>query len=74
MRTSALGKLVADSWRTAEEGLREKIRAQCRDSGEEFITGLLRGELEALLIVSAEMALSSELSWLTSRPKYSQSH
>jgi hypothetical protein len=47
MRTPALGKLVADSWTAAEDGVREKIRAQYRDSDEEFITGLLRGELES---------------------------
>lgn len=46
MRTSALAKLVADSWAAGEDGVREKIRAQYRDSDEEFITGLLRGELE----------------------------
>ena len=47
MRTRALGKLVADSWTAAEDGVREKIRVQYRDSDEEFITGLLRGELES---------------------------
>jgi hypothetical protein len=45
-RTPALAQLVADSWAAGEDGVREKIRAQYRDSDEEFITGLLRGELE----------------------------
>jgi hypothetical protein len=47
MRTPALGKLVADSWTAAEDGVWEKVTAQYRDSDEEFITGLVRGELES---------------------------
>ena len=45
MRIPHVGKLIAGCWAAAEDGVREKVRALYPDRDEEFITGLLHGEL-----------------------------
>ncbi len=45
MQIPALGRLLADCWIAAEEGVKEAVRERYRDRDEEFITGLLHGEL-----------------------------
>ena len=44
MRIPFLGRLIVDSWVTAEERLREKVNDVYRDRDEEIITDLFRGE------------------------------
>ncbi len=40
-----LGKLIIDCWLNAEQATRDAVRQKHRDSNEEFITDLFRGEL-----------------------------